>query len=461
MVNSLIITTDAAAGEVASQAEVNSLKDQVKAARQAEAAAIARVHALEAVIKGRVRKSDSELAERVQTAKTTSEDRLVASKASAPASTQCSSAPAIPSRVKGEEPSPVETAELEWDSGDLYARMMRRNLFNEFTLPGLEAAYRAFLVALWRDAFQRWVLLAAFICTTGSIYIRATMHTPAAVAHPSLFAPMAAFSALFWCGLLVSRCAPERWLRSFFALQQSFLSALALGFILVLTLPVLCVADGTAADNARMAAGDLLEHGRFQATLPAAASVVLAWSDLSPLRFSVICLVGFALWTQRNLELQQRMNGALPAEQQRQLDGSTYAAQLSLYITTFIAAVSISFQKDTLTRKNFVILRLVNAGKDHRIKTLTGEKKKLEFMVAVRRAQAAEAVSHVKFVDPEQRASSSVEGRTRAVLSHRDDASPQGHWQGKSAAGKLRVSRARGSTPSTQLVATSTQQLHA
>ena len=115
------------------------------------------------------------------------------------------------------------------------------------------------------------------------------------------------------------------------------------------------------------------------------------------------------------------------------MTGWTYLTQLSMYITIIIASIAISFQKDTLTRKNFVILRMINAGKDERIRTLTGEKRKLEFIVAVRRAQAVRTTSsHVKFLE------GGVGGEESHcdARSHRDDR----RTTSKSAAGKLRSS---------------------
>ena len=165
-----------------------------------------------------------------------------------------------------------------------------------------------------------------------------------------------------------------------------------------------------------------LQHAECRTFEFRLAQSLLACSGLSPSFYSVLIAFGGSLWVARNDRLR-RVIGAHRFEDLQSFGTNTsdasgaltealldpaaredYGVTLTVSIIHFIpmalTCFVICYQRDSLTRQNFVVLQLVKRRKDRTISELRGEKRQLEVIIAVDRAQseAHAAIGHIKLV---------------------------------------------------------------
>ena len=286
--------------------------------------------------------------------------------------------------------------------------MMRLNLCHQFVAPGLEAEYCVHQKSLWEEGFRIWSLLAASVLTVGAICIQ--LQTEDSVLQ-LCFWTAAAFFALSYIG---ARIGPRSWLLLAFRHRESLILAMGGAYALGLTLPVIISPSASVVVRRlqNVSAEHALEYdslldqndvGRLQAIIASCSCFVLAWSDLSPLRFLLLSLLGFVLWTARNFRLLRTLQGSVAEVTGQELDDgvvallASYTVHLSYYTSVWFVGVLVSFNKDKLLRKNFVILWLVQRDRDRQIRALSHEKTQLQSeLVAKQRDRQA---APVKFLD--------------------------------------------------------------
>ena len=111
------------------------------------------------------------------------------------------------------------------------------------------------------------------------------------------------------------------------------------------------------------------------------------------------------LWYARNLTMHgvnlRGANVTLPTGQEP-LSAGVFGVSLLQYLSAWLASVFVSYQKDLLMRRNFVILKVVKKDKDRRILALRGQKQSLEVQLTDLEARSeanAANKQHIKFVD--------------------------------------------------------------
>ena len=295
--------------------------------------------------------------------------------------------------------------------GHRYSSMMQRTLLNHFAAPGLEMAYRKYQIALWGERFRQWALLAAGIASGATVFVEVSHWTNSPrLPHESLRVVLIVFSILLWGLWLTANWVPRDWLHYFFRYQQLYLFLLSVAFQIAVTLPGYLHHEDDS-DTSEVLGSDLFGQGHWAALMAAGCCIVVMWSDLSPVLYAVVSLLGLVLWNVRTVRIH---TDTWPGGQVR-FDVGTIAGYLAMYMCLWMATCFISYAKDTLLRQNFVVLQILREDKDRRIKALRGEKQQLEFLVAVNRAkqqqQQQSMALNIKFVDRDDEDAKANNGR--------------------------------------------------
>ena len=284
------------------------------------------------------------------------------------------------------------------DFAETYEKWMRLTVWNSFASIGLEATYRTYQQSVFGDRVKKWFLFAALMGTCGTINTECGHLITGDDANRSSVAlrvQMASSMVVFWICSFCASSVPTAWLHAFYQRQQTILCCLAICFGLSITLPGLLQPDQRSS-AAPLDGLDRYVQGHFVALIAATSVMTLAWSDLSPLIFAILSLVLLVLWNVRNIRMQLASlptaaingTGALSSAHGESLFGVT----LLQYFSTWVGCFFVSYQKDLLMRRNFVILQIVKTEKDKRIRALRGEKDSLE-------VKLTQLTQHVKFID--------------------------------------------------------------
>ena len=295
----------------------------------------------------------------------------------------------------------------------------QRNMLNQFKIRGIEAAYQRYVSQLWVSHVQIWCILSAVVISFAPLHAILKMINPDSVfgpqVHVSLRWGLNGLSALFWLQavlvVLLMRYRRRRTSEFLAKRQQPILVGVALVTLLGATLPVLISPGGwdESITTSELIGTDYLT-GKWHVTIAAIGAAGLACSGMSPPIYVVMAVGGFALWTIRNYTLRVALENAAAQMANTTAANATatlcqgfglsaehllLSSALFNYMPLFLVCFLVCYQRDSLTRHNFVILQLVRLEKHRAIDQLQGQKKRVE--AAVDRAQS-EAHQHIKFV---------------------------------------------------------------
>jgi len=358
-------------------------------------------------------------------------------------------------QAEGGADSPLPQAAFEdidaaFEDIDVWAR---RNWWGGFSLRVIEVAYQRFMSRLWVDHFQLWTILAASIFSIAPILMildsANTGRMDVVEFEPHFFMQTAlnAVCCFYWSTAavvaLLHRYAGRERMECISQHQQAIIASIAFVTIFAVSLPILVAAPhDIVALHGRAYLSDVLGtinyvEGMWHTSVAASGAVMLACSGIEPVTFSICANVGFVLWTLRNRKLRLAL---VRAAEQSVVNATAAMVATNASATTAIAAnanasvalseaagvrchyrdssiaeqnttshvvinllpvflvcLLICCQRDSMARQNFVILQLVKVQTSKVVGELRGEKKRLEMMLAVDRAQS-EAHQHIKFV---------------------------------------------------------------
>ena len=316
------------------------------------------------------------------------------------------------------------------DFATMYDRWTRVTMMNTFVEPGLEASYRAYQLSIYGDRVRKWFLLAAMVATCGTINTELGGYLATGLSGNAMRirVVMPGSAVLFWAAFFCARSMPKPWLHAFYKRQQVILSSISCAFGFAITLPGILQPD--QFDDAPLDDLSSFVQGHWIALVGSTSLITLAWSDLSPVIYTVLSLFFLTLWNVRAITLQKdhfdevsNTNATtMPSDHEPAVSG-VFSVTLLHYLAAWVASVFVSHQKDTLMRRNFVILQIVKVEKDRRIKALRGEKETLEVQLTDLEARSRRQPQHVKFLDnarPRERhtATQSFKHRVHHARSH-------------------------------------------
>lgn len=255
------------------------------------------------------------------------------------------------------------------DFSKTYEKWMRMTMMSTFAEPGLESTYRAYQMSVFGDRVKTWFLLVALMCTCGMIIIE-TGHlftgNLAIRGNIALRLQINGAAMLYWLGFFCARSVPTSWLHAFYKRQQVILCLISITFGIAVALPGLL--QPNQLSSAPLDGLDRYVQGHFGAIFGATCLMTLAWSDLSPLIYAILSLFLLVVWNLRNIRMQfaalpaagTGANGTLPSGQAHESPSfeDMYQVTLLHYLAAWVGSIFISYQKDTLMRRNFVILQV-------------------------------------------------------------------------------------------------------
>ena len=299
----------------------------------------------------------------------------------------------------------LESVSLEgWAAGGAGGALLSmdtwaRRFFDRFKDPAIEAAFNRYMSSMWMVHFVKWAALSALCMILPDAIARLTRGTTSSgegeVMQEALQPAIYVLSGLLLSASL-GMMALMRWFPGSYVLKwllhqhQPVLLVISMVAILGVTLPVLSGMALVVEDVNQLARNVGYLDGSWHMLVSTVGAALLACSGMSPRMYSAVSLLAFGLWIGRNSALRVAFADAVAAHCTtfntteaalfcQSLSNSaperTFVISVVLQsLPVYLVNVLVCFQRDSLTRQNFVVLQLVQLSKERTIHKLKGEK---------------------------------------------------------------------------------------